>query len=217
MKPMFYVFLAITAVLATTTNSHTPVLDIDGDIIYRGSYYVLPVMRGQGGGVTLSGRGNNPCPLDIVQESSEVDVGLPVKFSNWMTKIASVPESQNLNIETDIAATICVQSTYWWLDTYDKERKKWFVTAGPKPQGPGGDSFRSFFQIVKAGDNAYKFVFCPRDCAGSHKVCSPNCHDVGIFVDEKGVRRLALSNKPFLVIFKKAHVTEGSKFMAITM
>ncbi|KAF8085539.1 hypothetical protein N665_0664s0007 [Sinapis alba] len=215
MKPMFYFFLALTAVLAATSNAARPVLDIDGDIIYRGSYYVLPVICGQGGGVTLSGRGGKLCPLDIVQQPSEVHEGLPVKFSNWMTKIAFVPESENLNIMTDIAATICVQSTYWWLDSFDKERKKWFLTAGPQPQGLGEDSFKSFFQIEKAGDDAYKFVFCPRE--GSQKVSRPNCFDVGISVDEKGVRHLALSYKPFLVMFKKAHVTEGSLFKAISM
>ncbi|CAE5963992.1 unnamed protein product [Arabidopsis arenosa] len=138
MNPRFYFLLAFAAVLAATTANAQPVLDIDGDIIFGGSYYVLPVIRGQGGGVTLSGRGDQPCPLDIVQESSEVDEGIPVKFSNWRSRVGFVPESESLNIETDIAATVCVQSTYWWIDA------TWRVTAGPKPEGFGEDSSPKF-------------------------------------------------------------------------
>ncbi|KAL0800701.1 hypothetical protein Bca101_055876 [Brassica carinata] len=205
MNPTFYLVLASTLVLVT--NTYGAVLDIDGDIIFRGSYYVLPYFRGRGGGLTLRGRGGELCPLDIVQESSELDEGIPVKFSNWRPRVAFVPESQSLNIMTDIAATICVQSTYWWLDTFDKEREKEFVTAGPKPQGSSEETLRSYFQIQKAesGDDAYKFVFCPQTGDSGRQ-----CRNVGIFVDEIGVRRLALSSEPFLVMFKKANVTEIS-------
>ncbi|XP_010416122.1 PREDICTED: trypsin inhibitor BvTI-like [Camelina sativa] len=199
MKPMFYFLVALTAVLAATIANAQPVLDIDGDIIFDGSYYVLPVIRGQGGGLTLAGRGDQPCPLDIVQESSEVDEGIPVKFSNWRSRVGFVPESENLNIETDVAATICVQSTYWWVDTKAKFR----VTAGPKPEE---ESLLSFFQIQNVYDHYYQFAFCPSGPKG--------CYDVGIFVDENGVRRLALTkrsdNTPFLVMFKKANVQEIS-------
>ncbi|KAG2252987.1 hypothetical protein Bca52824_083123 [Brassica carinata] len=99
MSPTFYFALVLTLALATKT--YGAVLDIDGDIIFRGSYYVLPVIRGRGGGVTLQGRGGELCPYDIVQESSEVDEGIPVKFSNWRPRVAFVPESQDLNIKTD--------------------------------------------------------------------------------------------------------------------
>lgn len=203
MNPTFYFVLA--AVLAAS--AYAAVLDIDGDMMFHGSYYVLPVIRGQGGGVTLEGRGGQLCPFDIVQESSEVEEGIPVKFSNWRPRVGFVPESEDLNIKTDVGATICIQSTYWRVGKFDYERKQYFVVAGrgPNPEGTGKDSL-SFFKIVKSGDDAYKFVFCPRtwdsDC--------PKCSDVGIFVDELGVRRLALSDKPFLVTFKKANVTEVS-------
>ncbi|ESQ27858.1 hypothetical protein EUTSA_v10019151mg [Eutrema salsugineum] len=196
MNHTFYFVLALTAVLAA--NAYGAVLDIDGDSMFDGSYYVLPVIRGQGGGLSLGGRGGQPCPLDIVQESSEVDDGIPVKFSNWSLKVAFVPESARLNIETDVAATICIQSTYWRVGEFDDERKQYFVVAGPQ------DSFKSFFTIEKSGDDAYKFRFCPRTCESG----GPKCSDVGIFVDETGVRRLALSDEPFLVMFKKANVTE---------
>ncbi|KAF8085536.1 hypothetical protein N665_0664s0004 [Sinapis alba] len=202
MNHTFYFVLALTVVLATDT--YGAVLDINGDIIFRGSYYVLPVIRGRGGGVTLRGRGGELCPFDIVQESSEIDKGIPVKFSNWKLRVAFVPESEDLNIEMDVEATICIQSTYWRVGEFEEERKQYFVVAGSKTDGSGQDSPKSFFQIKKSGDDDYKFVFCPPACGSGR----PRCRNVGIFVDEIGVRRLALSSQPFLVMFKKANVTE---------
>ncbi|CAN7053003.1 unnamed protein product [Brassica rapa subsp. trilocularis] len=160
MNPTVYFVLALTIVLAT--NTYGAVLDIDGDIIFRGSYYVLPVIRGRGGGLTLRGR--------------------------------------DLNIKTDVEATICFQSTYWRVGEFDEERQQYVVVAGLQDDSPN-----SFFQIEKSGDDAYKFVFCPKTGDSGRQ-----CTNVGIFVDEIGVRRLALSSEPFLVMFKKANVTEIS-------
>ncbi|KAF8089358.1 LOW QUALITY PROTEIN: hypothetical protein N665_0508s0006 [Sinapis alba] len=196
MNPTLYFVLASTLVLVT--NTYGAVLDIEGDIIFRGSYYVLPFIRGGGGGLTLRSRGGELCPLDIVQESSELDEGIPVKFSNWRPRVAFVPESQDLNIKTDVEATICFLSTYWRVGEFDEERKQYFVVAGLQDGSP-------FFQIEKSGDYAYKFVFCPKTGDSGRQ-----CRNVGIFVDEIGVRRLALSAEPFLVRFKKANVTEIS-------
>ncbi|CAH8312099.1 unnamed protein product [Eruca vesicaria subsp. sativa] len=203
MNPTFYFVLALTLVLVT--NTYGAVLDTDGDIIFLGSYYVLPVVRGRGGGLTLRGRGGELCPYDIVQESSELDEGIPVRFSNWKPKIALVLESVDLNIKTDVEATICFQSTYWRVGEFDEERKQYFIQAGLQ------DSPNSFFQIKKSGDDAYKFVFCPQTSDSGRQ-----CRNVGIFVDEIGVRRLALRSEPFLVMFKKANVTEiASKSMSM--
>ncbi|CAH2067039.1 unnamed protein product [Thlaspi arvense] len=207
MKPMFYFLLALTAVLAATTNAGEPVLDVEGRPIFDGSYFVLPAIFGPaGGGLTLAPHGDKPCSFDIVQESSEIKMAIPVRFSNWMSGVGFVPESVPLNIEMDIKATICVQSTYWWVDESYRESETRFVGAGLKPEGY---SSKSFFLIKKSGDfrNGYKFVFCPR---------YSDCIDVGIFVDENGARRLAISSTPFSVVFVKATETEtSSKTMSI--
>ncbi|CAF2198362.1 unnamed protein product [Brassica napus] len=109
MNPMFYFLLALTAILATTANAGGPVLDIEGNIIFGGSYYVIPVFFGaDGGGLTLSPLGNKQCPLYIGQEPSEANMGIPVRFSNWKSRVGFVPESENLNIPMDVKATICV-------------------------------------------------------------------------------------------------------------
>ncbi|KAL0877970.1 hypothetical protein Bca101_027676 [Brassica carinata] len=197
MNPMFYFLLALTAVLAVTASPGEPVLDIHGDIVFEGSYYVLPRIFGAaGGGLTLSPRGSNQCPLYIGQEISEVNRGIPVRFSDWRTKVAFVPESTNLNIEMDVKATICAQSTYWSVPPPDMVIEAAFIAAGPKPSN-------DFFQIQKIEDSigGYKIVFCFN---------GEDCVDVGIFVDRHGVRRLALASTPFEVVFMKATGTEAS-------
>ncbi|CAG7904494.1 unnamed protein product [Brassica rapa] len=212
MNPMFYFLLALTAVLAATANAG-PVLDIDGDIIFHGSYYVIPVIRGpEGGGLTLTPRNGNQCPLFIGQERSEVERGIPVKFSNWRSRVGFVPESENLNIKMDVEATICAQSTYWWVTPAPSHWRSLFIAAGPKPEAGGEDSSRSFFQIRKTETklNAYKFAFC-RD--------GNDCIDVGKNV-EGGVQGLVVSRPPFAtpfeVVFVKATEKQtSSKTMSI--
>ncbi|CAN6852541.1 unnamed protein product, partial [Brassica oleracea var. botrytis] len=203
MNPMFYFLLALTVLLAATANATKPVLDTDGDFIFDGSYYVLPAIFGAaGGGLNLASRGSNQCPLFVGQEISEVDRGIPVKFSNWRLKVGFVPESEKLNIKMDVKATICVQSTYWWVTAAPSGFRTLFITAGPNPEA-GEDSSRSFFQIEKAKGfpDGYHIMFCPKD---------NDCINVGIIVDEYGVRRLALSSMPFPFVFMKATGTQTS-------
>ncbi|GKD69027.1 proteinase inhibitor I3 [Tanacetum coccineum] len=54
----------------------------------------------------------------------------------------------------------------------------------------------NWFKVEKTEDG-YKFVFCPTVCS----FCKVLCRDVGIFVDDRGNRRLALSDVPYSVHF----------------
>ncbi|CAH8334611.1 unnamed protein product [Eruca vesicaria subsp. sativa] len=197
MNPMLYLLLALTTVLAVTASPGEPVLDINGDIIFDGSYYVIPRIFGPGGGgLTLAPR-RGICPLYIGQEDSEVKMGIPVRFSDWRIKVAFVPESTNLNIKMDVLVNICSQPSYWNVAGPNIEMREVYLPAGPKPSN-------GLFQIEKLKDaiGGYKIVFCPND--------SSYCHDIGIFVDKLGVRRLVLSKTPFEVVFVRATVTKTS-------
>ncbi|KAL0701623.1 hypothetical protein Bca4012_057745 [Brassica carinata] len=212
MNPMPYFLLAFTAVFAATANAgRPPVLDTNGDAIFGGSYYVLPAFSdADGGGLTLVTLRDRQCPLLIGQEYSEVERGIPVKFSNWRSRVGFVPESENLNIEMDVKATICEVPTYWSLLPSNSPHFKFLVEAGPKPK-PGEYSGKSFFQIKKTEEfgDSYNIAFCPYD--GS-------CVSVGISLDQYGVRRLALLGSTQLIafMFMKASETEtSSKTMSI--
>ncbi|XP_047319500.1 miraculin-like [Impatiens glandulifera] len=200
----FSLTLTFLVLLAFASADPNPVLDIDGKKLRAEThYYILPVVRGMGGGLSLdfTGRVNNSevsfCPLDVVQERLEVENGLPVTFSPVNPKKDVIRESTDHNIQFE-AMTICIQSTLWQLASQDEATGLYFVATGGQKGNPGKDTLRNWFKIEKF-DNYYKLVFCPSVC----DICKVICMDVGIYVDENHMRRLVLSEKPFLVMFKK--------------
>ncbi|KAF3438401.1 hypothetical protein FNV43_RR21163 [Rhamnella rubrinervis] len=175
------------------------VRDIDGDILRTGvDYYILPVVRGRGGGLTLASTGSKTCPLDVVQERHEVENGLPLTFTPVNPKKGVVRVSTDLNIKFS-ASTVCVQSTVWRLE-YDESTGQRFVSSGGVEGNPGPATLSNWFKIDKF-ENDYKLVFCPTVC----NFCKVVCKDVGVYIDDDGLRRLALTDdQPFRVMFKKA-------------
>ncbi|XP_073310969.1 kunitz trypsin inhibitor 5-like [Primulina huaijiensis] len=175
-----------------------PVLDTDGKALRAGvSYYVLPVLRGRGGGLTLDSTDEkNPCPLDVVQEQSEVDRGLPLYFKPVNPKKGIIRLATDLNVLFN-ASSICVQTTLWKLDERDVSTGKYFITTGGVEGNPGRQTLSNWFNIQRY-ENDYKLVYCPTVC----DICRPICGDLGIFIKD-GKRRLALSDIPLKVMFKK--------------
>ncbi|KAH7550621.1 hypothetical protein JRO89_XS13G0233200 [Xanthoceras sorbifolium] len=196
----FLIFAFVTEALVVTADAAPdPVLDISGKKLQAGTdYYILPVVRGRGGGLTLASTGKETCPLDVVQEQQEVANGLPLTFSPVNIKKGVVSLSTDLNIKFS-AASICVQSTVWKLDNFDKSLGQWFVTTGGVEGNPGRETVSNWFKIEKFDDD-YKLLFCPTVCDS----CRVQCRDIGIYIDQAGTRRLALSDTPFKVMFKKA-------------
>ncbi|KAK4857398.1 hypothetical protein QYF36_000047 [Acer negundo] len=198
----FFIFAFVTKapLVVTADASPDPVLDITGKKLRAGTdYYILPVIRGRGGGLTLASTGKETCPLDVVQERHEVENGLPVTFSPVNIKKGVVRLSTDQNIKFS-ASTICVQSTVWKLDSHDDSLGQWFVTTGGVEGNPGRETTNNWFKIEKFDDD-YKLVFCPSVC----DTCRVLCRDIGIYIDQAtGIRRLALSDTPLKVMFKKA-------------
>ncbi|CAK9138323.1 unnamed protein product [Ilex paraguariensis] len=191
------VALLANAWLGAAVAAPNPVLDITGKKLQTDvEYYILPVFRGRGGGLTLASTGNKTCPLDVVQDRLEVNNGLPLTFSPVNLTKGVVRESTDLNIKFS-AATICVQSTVWKLD-YDESLRQYFVTSGGVEGNPGRETISNWFKIEKYEDD-YKLVFCPTVC----DYCRVICRYIGIY-NQKGVGRLAPSDVPFKVMFKGA-------------
>lgn len=140
-----------------------------------------------------------------------VSHGLPLTFSplddssskNKGSSGGVIRVSTDLNIMFCTDHTSCAEySPVWKLDDFDESREKWFVTTGGSLGNPGWRTIRNWFKIEKCGynDANYKLVYCPTVCPSSKHMCK----DVGVFVDENGNRRLALSDVPFIVKFLKA-------------
>ncbi|MCD7453919.1 hypothetical protein HAX54_022675 [Datura stramonium] len=184
--------------LLASSSSPSPVLDINGDKVQAGpNYFILPVIRGRGGGLYPSNvKQNNKCPRDIIQETDEVQQGLPVVFTRVDAKKGVVRVSTDLNVRF-FTPTICARETIWKIGEYDDKLKQYFVVTGGVEGNPGQQTVANWFKIEKFGSD-YKFVYCPSVC----KFCKVICKDVGIFTKD-GVRFLALSDTPFKVMFKK--------------
>ncbi|KAM7469005.1 hypothetical protein LguiA_007188 [Lonicera macranthoides] len=194
---LFLLIAFSTISLSAADASPNPVLDVTGKNLRSGvNYYVLPVFKGKGGGLTLASTGNKPCPLDVVQEKYEFKSGLPLTFTPVDPKKGVIRVSTDLNIKFS-TATKCPQSTTWKLD-YDKLLQQYVITSGGVEGNPGPKTLNNWFKIEKY-ENDYKFLFCPSVC----NYCKVICRDVGIFM-KNGMRYLALSDVPFKVMFKKA-------------
>ncbi|KAF8090442.1 hypothetical protein N665_0476s0021 [Sinapis alba] len=207
MNPMFYFLIAFTVVLAATANAGGKVFDVEGEPVFNSSYYLRPVFDVIDGGLTLSPRGDNECPLYIGQESRRIYPGIPVIFSHWLFHIDYIYESVDLSIKMDVEDTTCAEPTYWSDPAPGAVVE--FIVAGSKP-------LNGSFQIKKSENviGGYNIVFCPKgtDCSKANKV--------GIFVDGDSVRRLALSFKRFLrpfefVLVKVTGTETSSKTMSI--
>ncbi|WOG93907.1 hypothetical protein DCAR_0313195 [Daucus carota subsp. sativus] len=191
-----FLVILVTSPLVASAETNK-VLDIDGHELRRDTnYFILPVVRGNGGGLKLYSGRTSRCPMDVVQEPNELNRGIPVKFSPVNPKESTIRVSSDLNVKFS-GASICAQSTVWKLDGQR------FVSTGGVVGNPGGATVSNWFRIEKLpGRNQwYKLVYCPAVC----NTCRPVCGDLGIVIEKSGTRRLALNaGKPFQVFFKKA-------------
>lgn len=169
---------ALTSTLSPASAADERVVDIDGqELRTKTKYYILPVIRGNGGGLKLYSGRNGSCPLDVVQEPNEVNRGLPVTFRPTNPKFIAIRVSADLNIKFS-GSTSCVESTVWRIDSGDASGRV-YVTTGGVLGNPGGSTISSWFKIEKL-ENDYKLVFCPTVC----NTCRPICGDLGVIIEK---------------------------------
>ncbi|KAL1568362.1 kunitz trypsin inhibitor 5-like [Salvia divinorum] len=191
------ILLSISA-NALAADEGAAVVDIYGNPVQAGvEYYILPVIRGRGGGLTLASTGNKTCPLDVVQEPQEVDNGLPLTFrpANSSQGVVRVSADQNIRF---FAVSVCIQSTMWTLQ-FNDSISNYIVTTGGVEGNYGRETVQNWFRIDEF-DSDYKIVHCPGVC----DTCRVVCGDVDVLVQD-GIRRLVLNGDgPLKVMLKKA-------------
>ncbi|KAI3713353.1 hypothetical protein L1987_71930 [Smallanthus sonchifolius] len=196
MKPTILLsFLFILCVLSANS-APDAVLDVTGKNLQSGiKYYIMPAARGgSGGGIALGPTSpNKTCPLGVTQLQTHKN-GLPLTFTPVNPKKRVIRLSTDVNIRFS-GPNSCNESNIWKLK-YDEAMKQYFVTVGGVEGNPGRVTLDNWFKIEKV-DDGYKLIFCPTVC----NYCKVLCRDVGIFIDDNGIRRLALSDVPFPVIF----------------
>ncbi|CAI0555907.1 unnamed protein product [Linum tenue] len=193
--------ISLAAASSSTSSSPIPVTDVDGATVRSGlNYFILPSVSGHGGGVALDRTKTKKCPLSVFQDNYDLSKGLPVVFLPLNAKPGyTVRTSIDLNIEFT-TETACDEAAVWKVEGYDHDLGQIrFVGTGGIEGKPGPRTVDNWFKIVKYGGN-YKLVYCPSVC----KQCKVECKDVGVFEDEYGKKRLALSDEPLVVKFLKA-------------
>ncbi|KAJ6402282.1 hypothetical protein OIU84_014383 [Salix udensis] len=101
--------------------------------------------------------------------------GLPLKFIPANSKKGVVRLSTDLNIKFSGPAS-CSPSAVWKVENYDDLTGQMFISTSGVEGNPGPETLDNWFKIER---------------------------DIGIYVDSEGFRRLALSDVPFKVMFKK--------------
>lgn len=195
------IFSALFLLCAFTT-SYLPsaiadfVLDNEGNPLENGgTYYILSDITAFGG-IRAAPTGNERCPLTVVQSRNELDKGIGTIISSPY-RIRFIAEGHPLSLKFDSFAVImlCVGIPTEWSVVED-------LPEGPAVKiGENKDAMDGWFRLERVSDdefNNYKLVFCPQQAEDN------KCEDIGIQIDDDGIRRLVLSkNKPLVVQFQK--------------
>ncbi|XP_024991145.1 kunitz trypsin inhibitor 1-like [Cynara cardunculus var. scolymus] len=100
---IFFNLFIITTTFPLLSTSSDLIYDSAGNKLLKGlPYYILPLLRGTGGGLTLSQTTKNTCPLNITQEPFEVNNGVPFIFTPIILDEQFVRGSYPTSIEADV-------------------------------------------------------------------------------------------------------------------
>lgn len=189
-------FIVTNPLIDVIASPPEEVVDTSGKTLRVGSYYYLiqapQPKNGTGPGLGFAGE----CPVRI--EAPDGFGGDSLSFIPYnFKKLSSV-----VRVSTDVNVVFsgevgCYHSNVWKMD-YDASNRKWFVSTGGDIGNPGPKTVRSWFKIEKY-EEYYKMVYCPSVC----KSCKVLCEDIGIVKDKDGTNRLALSDKPYKIQFRK--------------
>jgi len=205
---LLFTFLTSQPLPGAADASNEQVVDTLGKKLRAdANYYIIPVIpihrcgpydkcRSSGSSLALASI-EKTCPLDVVVVDRYQ--ALPLTFTPVNPKKGAIRVSTDLNIKFLSHATCPHNRMVWKLDRFNVSKRQWFITIGGVAGNPGWETINNWFKIEKYVD-AYKLVFCPSVVQSSKHMCK----DVGVFVDENGNKRLALSDVPLKVKFQQA-------------
>ncbi|KAH7550604.1 hypothetical protein ACOSP7_023964 [Xanthoceras sorbifolium] len=209
-----FLFVAFITKPLSAAAAPEPLVDIRGDKVRTGTtYQIVSAIQGAGGGgLTLNEGRDGLCPLDVYQYGSDLLWGLPFFFSPINSTIIDqysyVYDSTDLNIIFGPSPfKICNEPKVFKVDSYDEPTGQWFITSNGAIGNPGPQTLHSWFKFEKVNGKTYKIKYCPSVCES----CVSLCSDVGIYYDDRLLRRLVLSERPFLVNIYKAEAEDASK------
>ncbi|PWA71509.1 proteinase inhibitor I3 [Artemisia annua] len=176
--------------LFIVTISSNVIYDSSGNKLLRGiPYYIIPLLRGSGGGLTLTQTKKNTCPLNVTQEPFDVNHGVPFIFNPIILDEDIIHGAYPISIEADVT-NACSGSTIWKFN---------------KPE--------SCFQFVEndmmPGLQSYQIQHCPFKCGSSST--DVGCYNVGIISNPDGNGYLGRTDSIFPVVFINSFGTLSSQ------
>ncbi|CAK7323627.1 unnamed protein product [Dovyalis caffra] len=169
--------------------------DLKGDELRAGTpYYIVSAIFPLGGGVSLDKVKNDTCPTDVTLLRNPFDNGIPVIFSTYDEENV-ITDSTPISISFDTKSS-CAESTTWIVEEDESSTSaSLFVTIG------GAKDYRNAeFRLINEGGiltSNYKLqaFFVVRGFG--------YISDVGVDDSLFGARRLAMTEAPLLVSFRK--------------
>ncbi|KAL4575248.1 hypothetical protein LXL04_022090 [Taraxacum kok-saghyz] len=217
---VFHIFIFTTTQSLLSAASGT-IHDSGGTKLLRGiPYYILPLLRSSGGGLTLTRNTKDACPLNVTQESFEVNYGSPFTFTPIVLDEEIIRGAYPVSIEADVTNP-CHGSNIWKVTTAaaakdddndelltnNKDKKKKEDDKGvPVHSVTTGGEFNkpeSCFQIVEddvmPGLRSYQIQHCPFKCGSQSTDLA--CYNVGIVRDADGKGYLGRTDAIYPVVF----------------
>ncbi|MFS7960249.1 putative proteinase inhibitor I3, Kunitz legume, kunitz inhibitor STI-like superfamily [Helianthus anomalus] len=196
------IFIGTHPLLATAADV---IYDSVGNKLLKGvPYYIMPLLRGTGGGLTLTRATKDACPLDVTQEPFELSYGVPFTITPIIFDENYVREAYPVSIETNVADP-CQGSKILKLSTLDNiaaATTAKTITIGGQLNAP-----ESCFQLVEddmmPGMRSYQIQLCPFKC-GSNTTTSTDitCYNIGLVSNPDGKRFLAPTDAIYPVVFQ---------------
>ncbi|XP_071732956.1 kunitz trypsin inhibitor 5-like isoform X2 [Rutidosis leptorrhynchoides] len=197
--------ITITSHILVSTASSGVIYDSSGNKLSKGiPYYVLPLVTGTGGGLSISRSTKDACPLDVTQEPFELNYGVPIIITPIVIDETHVHASYPISIEADVSDP-CHGSKIWKVSTTGTIPVGSPASAQTVSTGGKWNTQESCFQVVEddvmPGLVSYQIQYCPFKCS-SNSSTSLTCYNVGIVPNEStGQKFLALTDAIFPVVF----------------
>ncbi|KAI3793480.1 hypothetical protein L1987_36099 [Smallanthus sonchifolius] len=200
---LFLAFIITTQLIPSTSASEDVVYDVTGEkVLNNVPYYIGPVIWAKGGGIKLTDTKNNKkvCPLYVMQDPAEVNLGGQFSFT-LISKQKYLLTSRILGIDSGLPKGSCDKSTFWQIPDAEAKAPSNLIRTGGT-----FDSDVTCFQVVDYPKptspkvHSYMLQHCPSFCGAGPQTC----FNVSVY-EAKGVRYLASSGTtPFEFVFQKA-------------
>ncbi|XP_076908534.1 kunitz trypsin inhibitor 5-like [Bidens hawaiensis] len=199
-----FIFITTHSLLSTASDV---IYDSAGDKLLTGvPYYIFPLLRGTGGGLTLSRATKDSCPLDVTQEPFEFNYGVPFIVTPIIFDETYIRESYPVSIEASFTDP-CQGSKTLKLSSSEVVTAAAAKTVKTVTAGGQLNTQESCFQFVEdevmPGTRSYQIQLCPFKC-GSNSSTSLSCYNIGLVTNSDGKTFLGQTDALFPVVFQNS-------------